>query len=404
MRARTGRRARRAERGFTLLELMVAMGILMVFSLFLVRFLTTSLGIWRWGEERSSLEARASVALATLSQDWSRMLGLRTVGLGRRIAMEQATSPGTARLYADLEAYARTGKPADPKSSWEEPRRFDWYPRERFVIRLGEAESRALLEAEVGRQVVEARGQMSPAELAREVRATVAEALPSDVGEVLLRVVPVPDEDSPYLALYRDVRRIDAQVQERWVDGAELPEPGQPVLENLLYVDLAFRSQLTETWDPAQGGAGPERCWDSARAGTIGTTHDYLRFSLDLDAASLGDPLDDVLPSSVRILCVVDEGPEDATTALLETDVDEKGTDFKVSYADRLPPPDEQAWLKLGKEWIRYSGVIGDRLTGVRRGQRGTAARPHRTGTRIHAGKEVKLVLPLSVAREYWNG
>jgi len=41
---------RKREGGFTLVELMVAMGILALLSLFLVRILTSSLAIWNWGE------------------------------------------------------------------------------------------------------------------------------------------------------------------------------------------------------------------------------------------------------------------------------------------------------------------------------------------------------------------
>ncbi|MFQ5506904.1 MAG: hypothetical protein ACE5F1_19200, partial [Planctomycetota bacterium] len=117
------------------------------------------------------------------------------------------------------------------------------------------------------------------------------------------------------------------------------------------------------------------------------------------------DPLDDVMPGAVRILVVVDEGPELASTAFLSRDIDQRSRSIEVEYPDRLPLPEagQPAHAKLGTEWISYQSLDGNRLSGVRRGVRHTAVRLHKSGTRIHSGRTMTRTLKLSQPREYWN-
>ena len=110
------------------------------------------------------------------------------------------------------------------------------------------------------------------------------------------------------------------------------------------------------------------------------------------------------MPLGVRVLAVVAEGPDKANYAILDEDIDSEADSIPVSFMDRLPDADEQPYIKIGKEWIRYTGITRGKLVGLSRGVRNTRAQAHREGSRVMGGLEVKLTLPISVAREYWNG
>ena len=280
---------RKREGGFTLVELMVAMGILSLLSLFLVRILTSSLAIWNWGETRASLQARGASALEIGSEDFSQLLGLRTVsyGLGRQEAMRQAASPQSGRLVSSFLPYGQGGRVADPEDSYDSPKKYDWYPRVSMVVRFSPVEGRALLEKRLRAQILEEEGQLLPEVLKAQVQEAMAQAIPSNIGEVEIRVVPDADAESPYLSLYRSTRLLDEDAEKRWVDGADSPILGAPLFENLLYLEFLYRSQLTESFANNTRKGAPETCWDSCRAGDFSLDHRVLRFSLDLDEASL---------------------------------------------------------------------------------------------------------------------
>jgi hypothetical protein len=127
------------------------------------------------------------------------------------------------------------------------------------------------------------------------------------------------------------------------------------------------------------------------------------RFTLDLDATSLADPLDDVFPARVEIVLVVDRPPEDVVCAILAETVDADDTELVVDFPERLPYSEASRFVKIGGEWMQYSRLDGRRLLGVKRGVRGTAARDHLARERIHGGRQMVITVPL-VPRDSWNG
>ena len=124
--------------------------------------------------------------------------------------------------------------------------------------------------------------------------------------------------------------------------------------------------------------------------------------SLDLGPQSLTDPTDDVYPRWVRVTLVVGRSQRQPAGGLLAQDLDERGVRMRVANPDRLPQ--EGGFVKVGAEWIGYTRLAGNELTGLRRGQRGTAALSHRAGTRLRVGRTVSFVLRLHHGRESWNG
>jgi len=53
---------------------------------------------------------------------------------------------------------------------------------------------------------------------------------------------------------------------------------------------------------------------------------------------------------------------------------------------------------------MRYATVNGDRLEGLRRGQRGTKPQIHAEGTRVQLGRTVEFTIALPNGKDDWNG
>ena len=71
---------------------------------------------------------------------------------------------------------------------------------------------------------------------------------------------------------------------------------------------------------------------------------------------------------------------------------------------DRFPGAVDGGWVKVRGEWMHYDELDGDRLTGLRRGQRRTKAVEHPRGVRVHVGETVEFVIPVTHAKDDWNG
>ncbi|MCB9890644.1 MAG: prepilin-type N-terminal cleavage/methylation domain-containing protein [Planctomycetes bacterium] len=396
------------QHAFTLVELLVVMFLLTGFFLFLTQMLNSSLTVWQRGEERASIEERCATSLRLASRDFRHLVAVEDKMFRPGVEARLRGSTGTegarsnGRLVATFVPFAG-GKPVRPDQADLNPKGFDWLPEWRFVSRVERAEGRRLLEARERERVIATDGQLDEITLAERVAERLRDAPAAPPVECALRVLPTTDESGCYLALYRDVRLIDSSVQKRWVDGAELPPPEEPLLTHLLHIETLFRSQWTESFgaEVAREG-GPERCWDSTRAGMFPPDHPVLAFSLDAGESSATDPRDDVMPSWIQLSITVDEGPEAAYTAFLAHAIDAVTTEIRIEYPERVPPVDDVGFLKIGSEWIQYRGHEGGHLRNVLRGARFTKATEHGSGSRVHAGRQGVVRIPVAVSREHW--
>jgi hypothetical protein len=172
------------------------------------------------------------------------------------------------------------------------------------------------------------------------------------------------------------------------------------IARNLLHVDLDFWSQRTRSWD-ARAGGGPERSWDSARAGLL--RHEPPQaadFGLDLDAASLEDPRDDVWPRAIRVTLVVAAGPNSPPDGYLAGGITADELSMLVTRPEELPETTADPFVKIGAEWLRIGDVSGRRVDGLIRGQRGTTAIAHGSGEPIHVGRASTFMVPLHCGRD----
>jgi hypothetical protein len=127
-------------------------------------------------------------------------------------------------------------------------------------------------------------------------------------------------------------------------------------------------------------------------------------FPLDRGAASAADPRDDVQPHAILCRIVVAQPESFAPEGRLLADLDADDTLLRLYDGDRFPGGADGGWIKIRTEWIAYAERTGDELRGLRRGQRGTAARDHTAGARVHVGRTVEFVVPVLHAKDDWNG
>ena len=69
-----------------------------------------------------------------------------------------------------------------------------------------------------------------------------------------------------------------------------------------------------------------------------------------------------------------------------------------------FPGAFDGGFIKIGAEWLQYAQLSGDRLIGLRRGQRATKAIEHDSGSLIHVGRTIAFGAPILHAKDDWNG
>lgn len=194
---------------------------------------------------------------------------------------------------------------------------------------------------------------------------------------------------------------------------ADLPEirsVARAVMGGVLHFGLEFWGRRTETWDesiaPPQG---PLLVWDSTR-GILpkgrGTEGFWLAKSAgSLDRAGVDDPTDDTFPRRMRVTLVVEETGQAARVGALMSDLAADAKFIDVSDTRFIPTTDtSQRFVKIGAEWIEFTGIEdGRKITGCRRGARGTTAQAHTMGARIHYGRTIVRVVSIATSRDAYR-
>jgi len=395
----------RAAAGFTLVELVVVMGLLSAFLLMLTQLLNSGVSLFDEGETSQELADRSQAAVRKTSQ-----------------VFEELTGPA----FDDPE-------PRDPDG------RLLIQPVRLGLSKEPMATVVPLVRAEISLSAADERELLLP-----RLRAALADTLPTDpheaadvlaaaldeeplVGRGRMWLMPWPQEggDGAYLQLRRlrftqgellslaDPQDPAGSGIEDWVDPREVDEPGElpaaPVLaaseviaEDLLHFEVLCWSQFTASWD-ARGEQRAEHGWDSARAGLLVEADGPWDFSLDLGVASRRDPVDDVWPRLLRVVLVVGHNPTLPPEARLAVPLGPDDTEARLIHDDDLRIGDG-GMLKIGAEWVKVGEARGTRLRALQRGQRGTRRQAHDTGAGVRAGRTVVLDLPLAFGKDAWNG
>ncbi len=344
---------------FTLVEVLVALGVFTVLGFGATAFLLMGLRTWRGAEARRDTAERAELVFAFLRADLQCMYADGGRAPGRAVFFSDEDARGRQRLLL-----TRTVPPpgADPRI------------------------------AGAGRTMASRDAIDGVADLA-SLRRGLLKA-PGD----LLCVAYVFLEDE---RLYRTIATPEKGYGE--VAGDWTARGAQLLAEGVMHLELNFWSDRTTAWRPAPEGFGPSYFWDSTQglgkekaAGEEGK-----RRRIFTAAGSLDDPADDIFPRLVEARIVLG-APASAGTAFLAEDIEADAAAIAVDNGEGLPREEGEHFVKLGREWISYTRIAGVTLAGVVRGRRGTQPAPHEAGTDVRTGVTFRMAARPPCGREAW--
>ena len=400
--------------GFTLIELIVVMGILSGFLVMLVSLVDSGLTMFRDGETSQVLADRGARAQQVLRDELSRLRGSAT-GRDR----EQVED----RLVVQV---LPIGLPYSPA------RGATLVQVLRGAVHLSPARELAIVGKRLAAEVFEEDPSLTPEEIVAAAEQRAASEPLRGIGNLLMLPWRQEGDDDALLELragwFLPGQRLPSG-PDRFVDPFEVVVPGEdelpgvtvyelttPILKDLLHVEFALWSQRTTTWGDLRGplhgfqsGATarldqPQAIWDSARGGWLVDASTGGEFAFDLGALSEDDPTDDIHPHAILCRVVVAQDRESAPEGLLARFVGAEDTSLYLYDGASFPGRRDGGFVKLGGEWIRYASLDGDRLIGCKRGQRATKILEHPAGTVVNVGRTVEFVVPVLHAKDDWNG
>ena len=404
----------RTEDGFTLIELIVVMGILSGFLMMLVSLVDSGLTMFRDGETSQVLADRCARAQQVLRDELSTLRGSST---GRdRAEVED-------RLVVQM---LPIGLPYTPA------RGATLVQVLRGAVHLAPDRELAIAGKRIAAEVFQEDTSLTPEEVLAEVEKRAAREPLRGIGNLLMLPWRQEGDDDALLELragwFLPGQRLPSGPNQ-FVDpfdvvvpgGDELPgvmiyELTEPILSNLLHVELGLWSQRTTSWGDARGplhgfqsGAAnnmqfPQAIWDSARGGWLVDADVGGEFAFDLGPLSEDDPTDDIHPHAILARVVVAQGREATPEGILADAVGAEDTSLPLYDGSAFPGDPDGGFVKIGGEWIRYGSLDGDRLIGCKRGQRATKILEHGAGAVVNVGRTVEFVVPVLHAKDDWNG
>lgn len=384
--------------GFTLIELVLVMGLLSSFLLMLVQLLGSGVDMYGKGQRGQDLADRADLAVRAVRESLGAMVG----PISRPGAENEAARPD-ARLIVSWEPTGFSREPDAARSQIV-----------RTTVALTEAEENALLRRALEEIVAEEFGSEGEA-FEEELALRMAEAPRTGRADMLLLAWPV-GSDGVFMELRRGrfTARDGMQLMDDFDFGGQgddglaaevVPLITESIASGLLHFECALWSPRTSAWGKDPDGGGPEYAWDSARGGRLlfDESGDMLReeaFGLDLGPQSERDARDDVFPRWMRVTLVVARSAAEAPEAFLDDSVGASDRTLHLNRIDRIGDLRAVRFAKVGAEWVEFGGIEGTKIDSVRRGRRGTTAREHPRGTPVRIGKVVTFDLRIAHGRD----
>lgn len=374
---RTGiARARRA--GLTLIELVLALGLLALLSMMVVQVLDSTLRVW------GSAEAQR-YAIGTHATLSSQVLG----------ELDQLAGGERGDLLIDWDIYDCDGDLVASRP----------LPRVRFVRRATAADLVRLGQREVDpSQPDTARIQGGELPLVEVVYCVLPRELDGlDEDGVLPATMPGQAGDAVLWRgerLVDDGTRISAFDGDFFLNGYPPPGSAEPVHDRVLWFELLCAgrgTRLDRGWRVGGEATDAVRAWDSRGGGRLDARLHSYNTPYAAMPAHRGEPL---FPRRIRLVLEV-EAPADAKRrAALAAPLAPEDTEMIVSRPELVPAPG--TLVLLGEEWIRVQRVSGTRVR-IERAQRGSGARPQRAGTPLQVGRRFEREIQLPLFREDWR-
>ncbi|MEY2808040.1 MAG: hypothetical protein RIR65_2457 [Planctomycetota bacterium] len=376
MSARHGKHARREPRGgFTLVELLLATGLLALLVMLVFQLFDRTLSLWRTGETRRSTMEQATVVADLLADD------LRSL------------EPGAA---GDLVVeWTRHDLDADGvlDAAW---------PRVRMVRIAGAAEvSRLRQQLSLERAEEQPDASLGP----------VLEAAGPELVEVQWAVVPASLVDRDARAegrVLRGARLVSDTTTKSFFAsdffGASARPPAgtaEEVCGGVLWLSIACAGQssvVNDGWSVGGEAVDATASWDAWNRDRPDADIHPWNAAWPWMPKARGRAL---LPRRVRVELEIERPVDRLRRTRLVSDLRTEDRQLVVDDARHLPDF-EDAHLLLGGEWVRVLARDGASLT-VERGVRGTQPATHARGAMVHWGRAHAREVVVGVHREDWN-
>ncbi len=192
-------------------------------------------------------------------------------------------------------------------------------------------------------------------------------------------------------------------------------QPGEVISANCLYLGFRFWSQYTTTWNEPTGESRtrrarpwPETVWDSTRGAGVIETDDpsgkARPFSLARGPLSFAEPFDDVFPEIVEITLVIEPDVNRTLRTELTASASASGSEIRVASTRGFADPSaEPTFLLVGDEWVEVSAKRERSFSLSGRGLRGTKAVDHEKWTTVRQGTTFVMRVSVPGYRTNWS-
>lgn len=185
---------------------------------------------------------------------------------------------------------------------------------------------------------------------------------------------------------------------------APFADVSRPLSDGVLFLGFSFWGPTTNTWEPAalplktprgEEKSGPLFVWDSTRA-ILDQKGEPEEFTFRLQESSLEDPGDDIFPAMVEVTLVLREDVQTLGLRLSEK-IDEFSERLLLSRPVSLPEDPRDRFLLVEDEWIAVEEGSGRHIVVASKGRgvRDTEASRHDRGAPVDIGLTFRRVLEL---------